>query len=114
MGAAEMSFVKGGFCMIRWKYTNPIDISYIRKTEELLGIRFPEDDVQCVLENNGGTPKPQEFDVEEEDFQPFLKIYWITTQTANRISSNFALIISTTCRMEFIPLQGTLWKLHLL
>lgn len=67
-GAAEMSFVKGGFCMIRWKYTNPIDISYIRKTEELLGIRFPEDYVQCVLENNGGTPKPQEFDVEGRRF----------------------------------------------
>jgi hypothetical protein len=27
--------------MIRWRRTKPIDISYIQKTEEHLGIKFP-------------------------------------------------------------------------
>lgn len=50
--------------MVKWINTEPIDISYIRKTEEQLGIKFPEDYVQCVLINNGGIPDPQIFDVE--------------------------------------------------
>ena len=57
--------------MIRWKYIEPIDISYIRKTEELLGIKFPKDYVECVLENNEGTPTPDAFDLEGRDTAVF-------------------------------------------
>jgi len=60
--------------MIRWRRTKPIDISYIRKTEELLGIKFPEDYVQCVLENNSGIPTPKAFDPEGRNTAVFQRL----------------------------------------
>ncbi|MGC4045639.1 MAG: SMI1/KNR4 family protein [Armatimonas sp.] len=37
---------------------SPIDRFHIERAEAFLGVRFPADFVECVLENNGGRPEP--------------------------------------------------------
>jgi len=50
---------------IEWTQSNNnITLNDIIKIQELFGIAFPKDYVQCVLENDGGYPSPDNFDIE--------------------------------------------------
>jgi|SRR5690606_852247 len=50
--------------MIEWLFGEPIDRSVIRNTEKAFGVTFPDDYVECVLKNNGGSPMPNVYDFE--------------------------------------------------
>ncbi|KMZ42871.1 MULTISPECIES: SMI1/KNR4 family protein [Bacillales] len=55
--------------------TEKIDIQDIEEVEAALGVRFPKDFVECMLENNEGCPIPCVFDSEEVEGKVFNAFY---------------------------------------
>jgi len=74
---------------IRWISENDIvNKSIIEKVESILGVKFPNDYIEIVIENDGGYPKPNRFDLngneevfnnllsfEEEDYSNIINSY---------------------------------------
>ncbi|NQF15737.1 SMI1/KNR4 family protein [Brevibacillus sp. HB1.3] len=57
--------------------TEKIDIQDIEEVEFAIGVRFPKDFVECMLENNAGAPVPCRFDygrVEGKVFNSFFSL----------------------------------------
>jgi hypothetical protein len=59
---------------MEWFKGSPIDESLIRETESVFGIKFPLDYIDCVLENNGGTPIPNSFDFPDRKGAVFVRL----------------------------------------
>lgn len=51
-----------------------VETTSISKVEDIFGIEFPRDYVECIIKNNGGYPKPNRFNLNgnEEVFNNFL------------------------------------------
>jgi len=53
---------------ITWLFTEePINDEIVSKVERSLNVKFPEDYKECVLEYNGGYPKPNVFKFENSE-----------------------------------------------
>lgn len=53
---------------ITWLFTDKsVDEKTISEIEKSFGIKFPQDYKECVLQNNGGCPKPDNFDFSDEN-----------------------------------------------
>lgn len=49
---------------ITWRWQKaPIGMAEIRNVEQLLGVKLPDDYIQCALINHGGYPTPDTFDL---------------------------------------------------
>lgn len=60
---------------LRWICENEsVETTTISKVEDIFGIEFPRDYVECIIKNNGGYPKPNRFNLNgnEEVFNNFL------------------------------------------
>ncbi|AWX54287.1 SMI1/KNR4 family protein [Brevibacillus brevis] len=60
--------------------TEKIDIQDIEEVESALGIRFPRDFVECMLENNEGAPTPCGFDYGEVEGKVFNTFYSLSSR----------------------------------
>lgn len=63
--------------------TEKIDIQDIEKVEVTLGVRFPKDFVECLLENNEGAPIPCVFDYEEVEGKVFNTFYSLSSKVGS-------------------------------
>ncbi|EJL30296.1 SMI1/KNR4 family protein [Brevibacillus sp. BC25] len=60
--------------------TEKIDIKDIEEVETALGVRFPKDFVECMLENNEGAPIPWVFDYGDVKGKVFNKFYSLSSK----------------------------------
>ena len=52
---------------IAWKFVNNnVNIEDIKYIESTLGIKLPEDYIECVMVNNAGYPDKFNFDIEDK------------------------------------------------
>ncbi|MGG4444939.1 SMI1/KNR4 family protein [Brevibacillus sp. HB1.4B] len=63
--------------------TEKIDIQDIEEVEAALGVRFPKDFVECMLENNEGCPVPCVFDYEEGEGKVFHTFYSLSSKVGS-------------------------------
>ncbi len=53
---------------IRWICENDnVEIKTISNVETILGVKFPKDYIETVMKNDGGYPKPNRFDVNDNE-----------------------------------------------
>ncbi|PSJ85844.1 SMI1/KNR4 family protein, partial [Brevibacillus fortis] len=63
--------------------TEKIDIQDIETVEATLGVKFPRDYVECMLENNDGSPVPCGFDYGEVEGKVFNTFYSLSKEVGH-------------------------------
>ncbi|MEC1458119.1 MULTISPECIES: SMI1/KNR4 family protein [Bacillus] len=71
-----MDSYKEEFKMVEWDFAeSPVNEEQIQQVETKLGIKFPKDYKECVMQNGGGTPTPEVFDAGERKDAVFGYLY---------------------------------------
>lgn len=84
--------------MVRWSYIiREPDLKVIKSVEQLLAVKFPDDYIQCILNNHGGQPEPSRFNFGDKDATSFGEL--LTFDTAHR---NYILKIFNSIK-EMLP-----------
>ncbi|UED74384.1 SMI1/KNR4 family protein [Brevibacillus sp. DP1.3A] len=63
--------------------TEKIDIKDIEEVETVLGVRFPKDFVECMLENHEGCPVPCVFDYGDVEGKVFNTFYSLSSEVGS-------------------------------